>query len=270
MVERNYIGVTGAATIDEIDHLSYSFNRFSRIYHLGIYHKPMIGILASTKTLLGEQTQNRRYPKVEEIPLLFRQVNYGFKVVHFNSREPSTLSKQLISLFKTGDLYNENLSRAVQLNNAWPPLDQIIETQKQLPDLKVVLQLNSQAMGKRSSGEIAQKVAGYGDMIHHVLIDPSGGRGKELEVGKVVPVYEAIKHRRPDLFLGFAGKLSGENVWSKCHELVSRIGHYKFSIDAESGVRDKLSEDYGNDLYSRDKVERYLEQAARFFSPDLR
>lgn len=268
MHERNYIGATGAATLQEVDHLSFTCNKVSSLYNLGIDHEPMIGILASTKTLLGQTTPNRRYPRVEDIPDLFRQVNYGFRVVHFNSHEQTTLSDQLRKLFNTKGLYDLDLSRAAQLNNAWPPLDQIKEAQKYMPDLKVILQLSGKSMQGKTPDEIAGRVADYGDSIRHVLVDPSGGWGKEFDIDFVHTVFEALKYKNPGLLIGFAGGLSGDNVGGKCAELAKRIGHKHFSIDAESGLRDKLSKAYGDDIYNEFKSELYLHRAASFFSPD--
>ncbi len=66
--------------------------------------------------------------------------------------------------------------------------------------------------------------------------------------------------------MGFGGGFTGENIIPRSSELVKEIGNNGFSLDAEGGLRDKLSEDYGNDLYNPEKVRHYIQQAAKVFS----
>ncbi len=67
----------------------------------------------------------------------------------------------------------------------------------------------------------------------------------------------------PDVTVGFAGGFNGENVEGRLRELVLALFHEDFCIDAEGGLRDKLTGAYGDDLLNRGKVRSYLQEASR-------
>ena len=256
-----YIGITGPATIDEVKYVVEEFQKAG--YNLGSGHPPMIGFLVSHKTLSGEPTKNRRYPKVETLRVLLEEVGKrAFTTLHYNSKEQSTLAAQLQALFGEG-IYEEALCRAVQLNIVNPDICQIGEIKSRLPDLRIIFQVSHKTMGGRTPREVAQHVLPYSNFISYILIDPSGGKGAEFDIGKSLQIYEALKERLPLVTIGFAGGFTGDNVAQRTRTLIERLGTSDFCIDAEGGLRDKVTDAYGDDLFNREKVRRYIETAAK-------
>ena len=45
--------------------------------------------------------------------------------------------------------------------------------------------------------------------------------------------------------------------------IMNKIDSKDFCIDAEGGLRDKLSSDYGDDLINLEKVKGYIQSASR-------
>lgn len=263
MKERPYIGVTGPTTREEVRHLVRSFevNRISQ----ETSHLPMVGILVSHKTLNGQEVLNRRYPAFGQVHALLAEASlYTFNTIHYNSREMLDLADQIKGIFM-GQIYDEKLCRAIQLNIPWPPIDQVKEVKQFFPDLKIIMQLSHRSLAGKTPIEVAQLLEGYGKSFDYVLIDPSGGRAQIFAPNEVVPYYFSIKEKFPDLIVGFAGGFTGENVLPRCRELIKLVGEKDFSIDAEGGLRNKISEEFGDDLYDAEKVEAYIKAAKEAF-----
>lgn len=261
MVEKPYIGVTGATTREEVNHLVRVFYEKGR---QTTEHQPMIGFLVSYKTLNGQETLNRRYPRFESIPSLLKEDHFdSFTTIHYNSKELTSLADQVKKIFKE-QIYEENLCRGIQLNIPWPPIEELTKIKRELPDLKIIMQLSHSCLDE-SPVEVATKVKNYGELIDYVLIDPSGGKGKSFEIAKIKPYYNEIKSYNPELIIGFAGGFTGENAFGRIKEIISLTGEKNFSIDAESGLRDQITTDYGNDVYNKGKVENYIKETRRAF-----
>lgn len=263
MKEKPYIGITGPTTRTEVGHILDTFeaNGFDREQG----HEPMIGFLVALKSLQGNSMTNRRYPDFSSLPSLLEATgDYSFNTIHYNSRELSTLGDQLVGVFGQG-VYEDDLSRAVQINIPWPPIDELRRARIKLPDLKYIIQLSSSALRDRSPREVADLLATYGELAHYTLIDPSGGQGIPFEPETVLPYYEAIKDRLPDLTVGLAGGFSGENVVERVNQIIGLIGTDEFSIDAEGALRDKVTDTPGDDIYNPEKVELFITQSAKVF-----
>lgn len=127
--------------------------------------------------------------------------------------------------------------------------------------MQIVFQASYKAMEGKSSKQIAQGIEKYKDSIDYVLIDPSGGRGIPFDLESSVKIYSEIKNCCPDLTIGFAGGFTGENVASRLKDIIQRIGTDEFCIDAEGGLRDKITSKYGDDILNIHKVESYLKAA---------
>lgn len=263
MKENPYIGITGPTTRQEVDHILDTFeaNGFNREQG----HEPMIGFLVALKSLKENSMANRRYPDFSNLPSLLEATGgYTFNTIHYNSRELSTLGDQLVGVFSQG-VYEEDLSRAVQVNIPWPPIAELRRAKAKLPDLKFIIQLSCSALRDRSPREVADLLATYGELANYTLIDPSGGQGIPFEPETVLPYYEAIKDKLPDLTVGLAGGFSGENVVERVNQIVGLIGTDQFSIDAEGALRDKVTDTFGDDIYNPKKVELFVAEAAQVF-----
>ena len=75
-------------------------------------------------------------------------------------------------------------------------------------------------------------------------------------------IYREIRNSLPELVVGFAGGLTGENVESKAKSIISSVNEDDFCIDAEGGLRDKITSAYGDDLLNLEKVRGYLQSAS--------
>ncbi len=254
-----YVGVTGPTKVEEVEAIVGGFDNSN--YSMTSLHIPMIGFLASYKTLNREPTQNRRYPKITELSELINVAHKKtFTMIHYNSREQQTLAEQLEKLFD--GIYQDNLCRAVQLNIVYPDLYQLEVIKKRMPDLQIVFQASRRVLEENSLETISQKIKKYESFIDYVLIDPSGGKGKEFDLEKSVQVYGELKEKIPKATIGFAGGFIGENVIPRVTTLMKTIHNSDFCIDAEGGLRDKISDVYGDDLFNAKKVGKYIGAAS--------
>ncbi len=259
-MNKPYIGITGPVTEPEVKLMVKEFGQAG--YSLASPHIPMIGYLVSYKTLNGQPTENRRYTKVEDLHKLFDAAEGKvLTMVHYNTKETSTLASQIGKIFTLPYIWNK--CRALQLNVIWPPLDQVRLIKYIFPELQIVFQASHKATKDKTPAQIASGIKAYGDAISYVLIDPSAGRGLEFNLEKSAQLYQELKEHCPDLIIGFAGGFTGENVESRLTDLVLMTQAEDFCIDAEGGLRDKLTSAYGDDLLNPTKVRNYLQNASK-------
>ena len=255
MTPKPYVGITGLATSEDIAGVLNEFVYAG--YSMRSGHMPLLGFLVSYKTLNGIPTANRRYPMLKDLPRIMRLSN-AFNMIHYNSREMPDLAKQVEKVFD----YIPGLCDALQLNIAWPWSYQVNKIRERFPEMKIVFQASSGAMRDRTPKAIAEGIRLYGDSINYVLIDPSGGQGKPFDIKKSLAVYSEIRSRVPYLKVGFAGGFTGENVAERLEALIGDTRYLDFCIDAEGGLRDKITGVYGDDLLNLEKVRGYLQAAS--------
>jgi phosphoribosylanthranilate isomerase len=269
-----YVGLTGINTRIEAQIAAEEFTKAG--FSNESSHIPMYGVLMSYRTLndiLPKElkTPNIRYPNWRPIKSRMKELaKQGLPMIHYTTKEKDTLPGQIKKIFKElfhdGNLYDENICRAVQLNIVWPKPGHLEEIVKEFPELNITFQLSSRAQADYSPQEIAEKLSPYKDFISYLLIDPSGGRGEEFDINKSLNIYNALKEKFPSLVLGFAGGLTGDNVKEKCSGLISKVGK-DFCIDAEGGLRVRescLDEQYNDDL-DLEKVRKYISASGEMF-----
>ncbi len=249
--KKTYICVTGITTKAELEGVASAFKESG--YSVGDSgHVPAVGFLASYKTINGEETTNKRYPKKETLAELLEVDSRILKAVHYNTRDLTDLPKQINKA--TRGAYPD----LIQLNVIWPDPRHVSKIKESRPRTGIILQVSSGSMKGMSVHEIANKVLCY-SAIDHVLIDPSGGRGADFDIKHSAALYSAIKEVRPSISIGFAGGLCGENVEQVTNDLAKRLGTTDFSTDAEGKVRDKINDDFhGNDILNIAKVQELL------------
>ena len=254
-----YIGITGPVMEQEVRSLVQEFERAG--YSLASPHIPMIGYLVSYKTLNGQPTENRRYPKIKDLPKLLEAAKGKvLTMVHYNTKEQETLASQVGQILTLP--YTSSQCRALQLNVVWPLVNQTKLIKDIFPEMKIVFQASHKAMENKTLSQIISGIKAYGDSITYVLIDPSGGRGIEFDLETSVQLYQELREKCPDLVIGFAGGFTGENVESRLTDLILMTQSEEFCIDAEGGLRDKLTPAYGDDLLNLAKVRDYLQNAS--------
>lgn len=254
-----YIGITGAVNINEANNLVKEF--YETGYDLNSPHLPMLGYLVSYKTLKGEETKNKRYVKFNDLrEILLETKDRAFNMIHYYSRENSSLAEQVNLMFNK--IYHQGLCRALQLNVDLPDRNELKFIKKDFEDIQIVFQASKNVL-KLGIKDILSELKKYGSSIDYVLIDSSGGSGRNFEINGSLDLYKEIKSKLPNLIVGFAGGFNPENVFERSKELTERIGSSNFSIDAESGLRDKLSNDYGDDILNIEKVRKFLKNSSQ-------
>lgn len=260
MKPKPYVGITGPINEAETTFICDEFHRAG--YTTESPHIPMLGFLVSNKTLNGQNTSNRRYPKFQILSSMLEKSEDVLTMVHYNSRETRTLDEQISRLFRQDEIYDRELCQALQLNIPWPEPGQIKNIKEEFPDMKIVFQVSKGIIREKTPREIADGMNAYGQCISYYLIDPSGGEGKMFDIESSNAIYSEIKNSCPHLTPGFAGGLSGNNAIPVINELKEKTGTYGFSIDAEGGLRDKITSEYGDDILNRIKVRFYLSAAS--------
>lgn len=258
MNAKPYVGVTGPVSVSETQAICKEFAKAG--YSMATPHIPMLGFLVSHKTLNGQATANRRYPSFDSLPDLLRATKGSvLTMVHYNTKEMETLADQVSAVFD--GVYDNGLCKALQLNLVWPDIYQVARIKEKHPDMQIVFQASHKAMADKTPTQIAQGIRSYADLLDYVLIDPSGGRGLAFELESSISLYFALKEHCPSLTIGFAGGFTGENVGPRTMQIIQRIFTEGFCIDAEGGLRDKITNEYGDDLLNIKKVRTYLQMA---------
>ncbi len=255
-----YVGITGAASKKEADAVLKEFANAGFTMQSG--HVPMLGILVSYKRLMGIPQDNLQFPRFQEVYFLLKQgAGKALTMVHYNSREISTLSDQVYRIFN--HLYRDDVCKAVQLNITWPDIKQVKQIKKDFPEMQIVFEANKTVLEGKSAGDVAQGIKQYGSLIDYVLIDPSEGNGEEFDVNNSIHIYQELKDRLQNVTIGFAGGFTGENVEERVQRLASALGNTDFCIDAQGKLRDKVGEAYGQDKLNIKKVKAYLQNASK-------
>jgi phosphoribosylanthranilate isomerase len=258
MKSQPYVGITGASSLKECKDVCREF--YSAGFSMVRSHLPMIGFLVSYNTLNNIPTENKRYPLFENIYPLLREVEGKvFSTIHYNSKEVNTLSSQIEKVFD--DIYENHLCRGIQLNIPFPPINEVEKIKQKFPDMKIIFQANHTVLDSGTSIEVTQKIKSYEKIINYVLLDPSGGQGLEFNLEKSIELYKNINKICPNLTIGFAGGLNGTNVSKRITDISQTLGHKDFCIDAEGGLRDKITIEYGDDLLNIEKVRSYLQES---------
>jgi phosphoribosylanthranilate isomerase len=133
------------------------------------------------------------------------------------------------------------------------------------PRLEIILQIHQKALDSMLVKEIIAKLKDFDELVDCVLIDPSGGRGEEMDVAHAGILGNLILNHTL-ISVGFAGGLKGDNVGRIVGELRRRLGTSNFSIDAEGGLRDRVGEGYGNDKFNAVKAYKYFQNATEAFA----
>ena len=246
-----YVGITGFMSSGEVcQALSVCPTLFNR--------KIMIGVLASYKTMQGIQNKwPNRYPAIDQIANIFLEDSRTLNLIHYHTQEMGTLLDQLIEMTKIG---GKNL-HGLQLNIAWPSPNILINYRKIYPEKKIVLQINRLALEQidHSSENLVRKLAEYEGIIDYILLDTSGGYGRQFDLEKYLYYLLELKDKDLDIGIGIAGGLNATTL-EIVRALISigKISH--LSIDAEGKLRTI------DDHLDLEAVEKYLRKASDIFN----
>lgn len=265
-----YIGITGFVSQQEVEALG-------KIVRPQGCRRLMAGVLASFKTMHGEPTTNRRYPKFSEVePLLhsLSELDNVWPVVHFNAPRRELLGDLLLELAEK----NPSME-GVQLNIVKPDIGAIERFKEAFPHIEVILQANKRSLlgkGEKSVRTEAPSefLEDYRYVADHILLDLSGGTGKGLDiewVSQVLAAFHSQWRTEWQVTPGIAGGL-GPEAEVVLRALRSHVGPEVLagcSIDAETALRKPIKdpiegEDF-QDILCNEKVISYLSRTDSFF-----
>lgn len=276
MRSKPYIGITGVRNADEAAGAAPMILRALSDETPRCGHRGEIGVQVTDRTLRGLPTANRRCPDVTDVPDMFKRVlecerefrAHGkiMTAIHYTTKEPKDLFRSVRYLLSIGDMYDKRLVRGLQLNGGFErtPLSELQEVRNAYPAIEIIQQIPVKVLNILSAEEITKELKAREEYLNYVLIDPSGGLGKEMDVAAGSVLARAIIENT-SLAVGFAGGLKGGNIGHIICQIAAELGTKDFSIDAEGGLRDRIGEGYGNDLYNSDKANDYFLAAAKEF-----
>ena len=251
-----YIGITGFTTNEQVQRVvrAAEIPRF--------YPYLMIGVLVSENTLAGHPAKwPKRNPAKEKIASIFEPFATTINLVHYHTTDQSTLVGQLVAM----DTLAGDHCDGYQLNMPWPDprlleqyLSQAIARNKKRT---IVLQCGRRALEKfgKNPRRIAEEVrTNYEGLVDYVLIDPSGGKGEEIDSHFAVDCLNELMQIR-NIGPGIAGGLSYESGYAKLAPIAQDIDE-NFSVDAEGRMRDS------NDDLDIDKCIGYVSEMSKFFA----
>ena len=200
----------------------------------GVRYKLMVGVLASSKTLVGEKNSFPvRFPKVEDISNIFTADERALNMIHYATKEPADFSEQLVRLV---EIAGENLD-GFQLNMRWPDPRQIEAFRNRCDAMKIVLQVGAKALEEvgNDAGRFVEKLMDYRELVEYVLVDPSGGHGIDMDVAVMRRYVRALKRAEMNCGIVIAGGLGSESLLV-VQPIVTEFDD--LSIDAEGKLRD--------------------------------
>lgn len=247
-----YIGATGVVTPAEAYWAGFLLSRYCVTAPT---HRPMLGVLASYRTLRGETVTNRRYPVIGDVRAILASMPAGvFRTIHFNTRGDVPLQVELTHLLGVCGVPD-----GIQLNVVRPDPNALAAFSRDFPQVEIILQVNGSSLGHdRSPQAVADYVARYSGIASHALLDLSGGNGRDLNVRWAAECIRLIEAdpRSARIRVGVAGGLGPES-FRVLSDLVAHVGHRTFSVDAEGRLRVPVADPIEGEPY-QDQIEACL------------
>jgi len=240
-----YIGITGFKTKEEIDAcIEESSGKEPMI---------MYGILTSPKNFSNIAREGSRRPAFINLASLLEYVpKSAMPTIHHCSNNRQ-ISSELDTLLIADDIYDRGLCKAIQINQRLPDVKEIKTFKKKYSDIKIILQLEPEDIADpKATGQI---VNNYEGLVEYVIIDPSKGIGKELNVYDTLKVLNNLKINAMPVI---AGGLSAENVGAVVKFFRKEYGD-GFCIDVEGKIRDV------EDKLSVEKMTSYIKEAYKVY-----
>lgn len=270
---KNYIGVTGIANISDNITTVHSF--VDHGIRMENSHIPMIGFLVNKKTMhkipaKAGKIPYQRYAPVSSLKRIMEYSRgYAVNTIHFSAKEDDDFDEEIKQLFHLNNIYRDNFCNTLQLNVLYPEKNKLEKILGEFPKMSIILQLPRRSLEDKKN--IAKRIKYYSGLIKGVLIDPSGGKGKEFDVDLSAEIYKRIKEKSSELIIGIAGGLNPENVEKKISLFREKIKSGDFSIDAEGGLRIYKEDKDGNvviDMLEPNLVLSYFLSAMKGFRND--
>jgi len=172
----------------------------------------MIGVMMSYKTMTGlESKWTSVWPKKEEMADIFVDHPRAMNTLHYADYDCNTSLSHLIEAVEWGG----PRLHAIQLDMIWPP-DVIVKgLKRKFPNLRVVLQINANAleMVGNDPAILVEWIKKYDGSLDYVLLDKSHGKGVRMDAEVLLPFARAIADKLPNIGLAAAGGLGPSTVY---------------------------------------------------------
>ena len=248
-MKRPYIGVTGVSSPEEVTAARLCIPEDSN-------HALMVGCLVSEKSWNGIPVKwHHRHPDPSRLSLLFQHDPKVINLVHYHAKDSEGLAERLDEIAMKSGPYLHGF----QLNMMWPDRAEMAHYLDLYPHHFFVMQFG---VGMQKAADFDPKtivavVKSYADLVSYVLLDPSGGRGEEMDTTFMRRVLTLLVDECPQVMPGIAGGLGPSTL----HRITDLIRDYpQLSIDAEGRLRDR------DDHLDTTLMMEYLDGAFELFS----
>lgn len=232
---RPYIGITGVETPTQAQHL---LNIFDQRAPARVDVSLHLGLMMSYKTLHGLPTQWANvFPKKESLRGVFA-AGSRFDVLtclHYADYDGIDVEDSLVETFS----YVCPEANSLQLDMIWPDPDAIAAAllrgwEGDSPT--VILQVGRAALEAvhRRPNELVNRLSDYEGVVDCVLLDESGGEGRPIQIGSVLPLAQAIARNCSRFKIAFAGGLGPDTIKPVAKELLTMFPMASF--DAQKNL----------------------------------
>ena len=247
-MKRPYIGVTGFTIPEEVTAARLCIPEDS-------HHALMVGCLVSEKSWQGIPMKwQRRHPDPSRLSLLFHHDPKVINLVHYHAKDSEGLADRLDEIAMRSGPYLHGF----QLNMMWPDRAEMSHYKNLYSHHIFVLQFGV-GMQKASNYDpktVVSVIKSYADLVSYVLLDPSGGRGEDMDVVFMKQVLERLVDECPEVMPGIAGGLGPDTL----HRIRGLAHDFPMlSVDAEGRLRDR------DDYLDTERMMEYLDGAFELF-----
>ena len=247
-----YIGITGFTNHRQVGRIALLADLTDRPI--------MCGVVLSKARIRGEPSDRpNRYPPLADIPGIFSDRAGCLNIIHF--RPQLVAADALCCALQAGGPHCHGIQINTTVADPWPDPREIVNFRQAAHPRRIILQISGAAIRQQGNDvpAIAQACSRYRGVCTDLLIDQSGGTGNPDRMDETLAITRAVAETCPDLTVGIAGGLSHENVARQVRQAAQRIGHHRFSIDAEGGLRNP------QDQLATERAVSYVEQAISAF-----
>lgn len=201
-----YIGMD-VISLTQVKEMTLLFEACRRRNSVREFHA---GVMMSYKTLNGiPSSYDNSFVKKENVHHVFSSgcIDVVYNCLHYiDYDEHPEFPKHLARALS----YGCPGIHAVQLDMIWPDPAEIVEGLRIFGrEVEVILQVGGRALAQIGDDPnmLVRKLRLYNGVIHRVLLDESGGRGKVMNADRLLPYFRAIRQAFPDMGLVAAGGL---------------------------------------------------------------
>jgi hypothetical protein len=173
----------------------------------------MVGVMASPKSLAGMPTRyDGVWLKPQDFPTVFLDDSRAFNVPHWADYKDRTTPEHLKQLMA----HCQGKAHAIQLDMPWPDPDLVLDFRDSF-DIPIILQVGRKSLETLGVAmglikPMLERINGYGTHISGILLDMSGGEGRDMDASYLSHYVQAISEDRPDLTIAVAGGLGPDSL----------------------------------------------------------